>query len=111
MGSGVAAAIIPASNALTSFFRDLETGILRGVSSVVTAGNPAPTDTWVTCFVSASGSDLASAILHLYSGYITTEDPLSWDGFYRIVGSERVVTSSRSIVVITLQTIVSVDIG
>ena len=111
MGAGAASKIIPASNALTSFIRPLQVGILRGVSSVVTIGNPNPTDTWVICFISSGGTSMAAAILVLYSDYITTETPLSWSGQYQIVGSEVIVTSARSTVEINLQTIASVDIG
>lgn len=109
MGSGAAAQIITAANALESFTRGLQTGILRGVSSVITAGNPSPTDTWCIVFISASGTNLASAIQVLYADYITVENPLSWNGEYHIVGAEVIVTSARSITEITLQTIVNVQ--
>lgn len=111
MGAGAAKKVIPSSNALTSFTRALQVGILRGVSSVITIGNPNPTDTWVICFISSGGTSMASAIRILYTDYITTESPLSWSGQYQIVGSEVIVTSSRSTVEITLQTIADVDIG
>lgn len=110
MGSGASAQIISDTNSLESFSRALQTGILRGVSSVITVGNPNPTDTWVICFISASGSSFASAIQILYADYITVENPLSWNGIYIISGAETVVTSARSITEVNLQTIVNVDI-
>lgn len=109
MGSGAAARIITAANALQSFTRGIQTGILRGVSTVITAGNPSPTDIWCIVFISASGTDLASAIRILYTDYVTVENPLSWSGEYHIVGAEVIVTSARSITEVTLQTIVDVQ--
>ncbi len=111
MGAGASAATIPNTNALTFFARALQIGTLRGVSSVITAGNPNPTDTWVICFISSGGTSFASAIRILFTDYITTESPLSWSGEYHITGSETIVTGARSTVAITLQTIVDVDLS
>lgn len=111
MGAGSSAADISSANALEYFFRELQVGILRGVSSVITSGSPNPSDSWVICYISEGGTSIASAILILYSDYITTETPLTWSGHYAITGAERVVTACRSTVAIRLQTIVNVDIS
>ncbi len=104
MAAGGSQGVIPSSNTPTTFFREVQHGIIRSVSTTCIEGLPGPTDTWVVVFLSDTGVDIRNAVLVFYSDYIIREQPLTWTGYYEIQGHERVVTWSRSLVEVTLST-------
>lgn len=98
------------SNALEYNSQGIQHGILRAAVAIITAGTPSPTDTYGLLFLTEGGSTLAEMTKLLISGYVTPEDPLTWEGEYYIKGTEQLVTAFRSITAVDITTVYDIQL-
>jgi hypothetical protein len=98
------------SNALEYNSQGIQHGILRAAVAIVTSGTPGPTDTYGLLFITEGGTTLAEITKLLISGYLTDEDPLTWEGQYYIKGDEQLVTAFRSITAVDITTVYDIQL-